>query len=41
MNFNNLDMKNLKLMLVLATVTMTAVSCGPKKGTQNVEAKDK
>lgn len=39
MKFNDLDMKNLKLMLVLATVTMTAVSCGPKKGTQNVEAK--
>ena len=29
-------MKNLKLM-VLATVTLVAVSCGPKKTTQNVE----
>jgi flavodoxin len=32
-------MKNLKIMLVLATVTLTAVSCGPKKGTQNAEVK--
>ena len=30
-------MKNLKLTLVLATVTLTAVSCGPKKTTQKVE----
>ena len=29
-------MKNLKLMLVLATVTMAAVSCGPKKEAQKV-----
>ena len=28
-------------MLVLATVTMTAVSCGPKKGTQEAETKEK
>ena len=33
-------MRNLKLMLVLATVTMTAVSCGPKKGTQEAETKE-
>jgi len=32
-------MKNLKIMLVLATVTLAAVSCGPKKGTQNAEVK--
>ena len=31
-------MKNLKLMLVLATVTMAAVSCGPKKNAQKEEA---
>lgn len=31
-------MKNLKLMLVLATATMAAVSCGPKKETQQKEA---
>ena len=29
-------MKNLKLMLVLATVTLAAVSCGPKKEAQKV-----
>ncbi len=31
------DMKRLNLMLVLATVTLVGVSCGPKKTTQNVE----
>ena len=31
-------MKNMKLMLVLATVTMTAVSCGSKKETPKEEA---
>lgn len=31
-------MKNLKMILVLATVTLTAVSCGPKKTTQNADA---
>ena len=36
----NKNMRNLKLMLVLATVTMTAVSCGPKKGTQVAETKE-
>jgi flavodoxin len=36
----NKNMRNLKLMLVLATVTMTAVSCGPKKGTQEAETKE-
>ena len=30
-------MKRLNLMLVLATVTLVGVSCGPKKTTQNVE----
>ena len=30
-------MKKLKLMLVLATVTLAAVSCGPKKNTQKEE----
>ena len=30
-------MKNLKMMLVLATVTLAAVSCGPKKETKNEE----
>lgn len=30
-------MKNLKLTLVLATVALVAISCGPKKTTQNVE----
>ena len=33
-------MKKLKLMLVLATVTMAAVSCGPKKNTQKEEKKE-
>ena len=32
-------MKNLKLIMVLATVTLTAVSCGPKKTSQNAETK--
>ena len=31
-------MKNVKLLLVLATVTLTAVSCGPKKETPKEEA---
>ena len=31
-------MKNLKMMLILATVTLAAVSCGPKKETKNEEA---
>ena len=31
------DMKRLNLMLVLATVTLVGVSCGPKKTPQNVE----
>ena len=31
-------MKSLKLMMVLATVTLAAVSCGPKKNAQNEEA---
>lgn len=30
-------MKNMKFMLVLATVTLAAVSCGPKKTTQKAE----
>ena len=33
-------MKNLKLTLVLATMTLAVVSCGPKKKTQNVEEKN-
>ena len=32
-------MKNLKLTLLLATITLAAVSCGPRKTTQNVEEK--
>ena len=32
-------MKNLKLTLVLATVILAAVSCGPRKTTQNVKEK--
>ena len=32
-------MKNWKMMIVLATVTLAAVACGPKKATQNVEQK--
>lgn len=31
-------MKNLKMMLILATVTLAVVSCGPKKETKNEEA---
>jgi flavodoxin len=34
-------MKNLKMMLVLATVTLAAVSCGPKKEAKNEEAPKK
>ena len=30
-------MKRLNFMLVLATMTLVSVSCGPKKTTQNVE----
>lgn len=34
-------MKNLKMMLILATVTLAVVSCGPKKETKNEEATKK
>ena len=33
-------MKYLKLTMVLATVTLAAVSCGPRETTQNVEPKE-
>ena len=33
-------MKNFKLTMVLATVTLAAVSCGPRETTQNVEPKE-
>ena len=31
-------MKNLKMMIIIATAMVTAVSCGPKKETQKEEA---
>lgn len=33
------NMKNMKLVMVFATITLAAVSCGPKKTSQNAEPK--